>query len=58
MIGEYTEMPMPCVGCMPMKARYSPIPAEVASMMALLAASSQNNKVYNWELKFTAVGIA
>ena len=35
LFGEYTDMPMPCVGCMPMKARKSPIPAEVASIIAL-----------------------
>lgn len=54
LVGEYTAMPMPCVGCMPMKARNSPIPAEVASMMALRAASSQNIRVL--QLKFTAMG--
>ncbi len=32
---EYTERPKPCVACNPVKARNSPIPAEVASMMAL-----------------------
>lgn len=40
LVGEYTAMPTPCVACIPMKARNRPMPAEVASMMALPPAAS------------------